>query len=97
MNDPADIGRRVLEALARGRALQLERRQRRAVELADLVFRAARLDRAAGRPERGRPVRIARRLQLDGWPVSERWVRSLIRNRGSDSAALPATAMVKCA
>ena len=89
MADPAEVGQRVLAVLATGRQRQLERRRQRAAELRDLVLRAARLDRAAGNPARGQAGRIVQRLAREGVSVSERWVREIIRNCGSDSSAYP--------
>ena len=85
--DPLTVGVRVLAVLARGREQRLAERRQRADELRDLVERAARLDRAAGRPDRGRAARVARRLQLDGIPITERWVLTIIQNCGADSSA----------
>lgn len=85
--DSADVGRRVLEALAAGRARQLAARRLQAAELRDLVERAARIDRAEGKPERGRAGRITRRLTLAGVPITERWTRKIISELLSDSSA----------
>lgn len=82
MSDPTAIGARVLAVLAAGRAQRLEARRRRADELRELVLRAARLDRAAGRPDRGRAGRIARRLELGGVEITERWVAKILGTVG---------------
>lgn len=92
--DPAAVGTRVLAALARGRDRQLERRRQRAADLREFVLRAARLDRASGRPERGRAGRVARCLARNGIAVSEKWVGEIIRNCGADTSAKRASAVL---
>jgi hypothetical protein len=62
MRDAAAVGRRVIEAFDRGRAIAIEQKQRRAAVVRDMVAREAELDARAGRPPRGRARRIARRL-----------------------------------
>ena len=85
MSDPAEVGRVVLATLAAGRALRLERRRARAEELRDLVLLAERLDRFAGKPRRGQAGRIARRLQLRGVRITERWVRAILKTEPWDT------------
>lgn len=97
MTDPAEVGRCVLATLAAGRALELERRRSRAAEIHNLVLRAERLDRAAGRPPRGQAGRIARRLQLEGVEVSERRVLQIIRKCGADISASDSNFRASCA
>lgn len=63
MRDAYDIGRRVFEAGARGRAKVLEWRRRRLAEITKLVKHEAERDRAMGLPEHGRAARVARRLR----------------------------------
>jgi hypothetical protein len=86
--DPASIGARVLANLARGRELNLARRQQRAAELRELVLRAERLDRASGQPTWGRRGRIARRLKRDGVSVSARWVAGILLEASAHSSDL---------
>ena len=83
--DPTSIGERVLANLARGRELNLVRRQQRAAELRELVLRAERLDRASNQPAWGRNGRIARRLNRDGVTVTARWVGRLLEPSANSS------------
>lgn len=76
--DPAVVGARVLAGFEQGRRQAHELQRQRAAHLAELVLRAERLDRAAGRPVRGRSVRIGRRLRRDGIAVSDRHVRRIM-------------------
>lgn len=73
--DPWETGRRVLEALDRGRARAHAASQARADALRRAVERLAADDAARGRPTRGRPARIARRLH---GLASERHVRRIL-------------------
>lgn len=84
--DPTTVGTVVLANLAEGRAVRREQQQRRAAALRELIQRAARLDRADTKPDRGRAGRISRRLRRDGIDVSERWVRKII---GTSGPAVP--------
>ena len=94
MTDLEVIGAKVLEALARGREQRLAKRRARALELRELVERAARLDRAAGKPDRGRAGRVARRLQLTGVALSERWVREILSELTDTGAASSSASVV---
>jgi hypothetical protein len=76
--DPASVGARVLAGAAKGRATWHAEQQARALERRELVLRAARLDRAAGRPDRGRSVRVARRLHREGVEVTPRRVLQIL-------------------
>jgi hypothetical protein len=75
--DPAEIGRRVLAGLAKGRLQALALAQARAVTILYLAL----ADREAGRPTRGRARRVARQsvgLGRFGGPLSESQVRRII-------------------
>lgn len=89
--DPAELGARILAGLERGRRVALEMQKRRAEELAELVLRAERLDRAAGRPDRGRAGRIVRRLHREGVEVSERHARRILDRLSGMSDSLAST------
>ncbi len=85
MTDPAETGRRVLEALAGGRALAIERARERSALLAKLVAAAACRDCAAGKPSRGRAGRVARLLR---GLASERHVKRILDAQSSASDSL---------
>jgi hypothetical protein len=86
MTDASRIGRLVLDALDRGRAIAIEEKQQRAALLRAAVLRQAADDEARGRSPWGRPGRIARKLR---GLVSERHVRRIlsdVQSSPSDSA-----------
>lgn len=62
MTEPADLGRRVLAGLAKGRQRAIELARERARRNERLVLEALNHDILAGHPERGRAGRIHRRL-----------------------------------
>ena len=82
----AALGVAVRRALDAGRAKRIANAKRRGAASAALVLDAAMLDVHAGRPERGRAGRIARKLKGD---LSESRVRKILRafSNGSDSVA----------
>ncbi len=57
-----DVGRRVLEAFARGRQTAIDEAQARSRRWASLIIPLALLDASEGNGSRGRPKRIAQRL-----------------------------------
>lgn len=83
--DPAELGARVLAILARGRARRRSTQLEQSAAVIDAVLRVAAQDLALGRPARGRPGRVARKLR---GMVSERHVRRILsdlRAGASDS------------
>lgn len=75
MRDAADVGRRVLEGLDRGRAISIEQSRQRAAALRAAVLQLAADDLARGRKPRGRAGRIARKLR---GLASERHIRRIL-------------------
>ncbi|MEO7863737.1 MAG: hypothetical protein ABIU05_25555 [Nitrospirales bacterium] len=78
----ARIGRRVLAALDRGRALAIQQAQARAEGKRLMVVIAANADRAAGKPERGLAGRISRKLH---GAISERQTKRILDELSSVS------------
>lgn len=64
MSSAADVGERVLRAFAAGREKANQASKARSRELAAMVFNLAHLDQHAGKPRRGRPGRIARKIGI---------------------------------
>jgi len=73
-----DVAARVLEGLDRGRRHAIEQAQRRSREHAKVIMVLLQLDVAKGKPSRGRPGRIHRRLIASGVEISESQVRRII-------------------
>ena len=71
----AITGEKVLAGLARGRRKAIEAAQARATERAALILTLAAAEIVAGKPTRGRPGRIARKLG----DLSESQVRRILR------------------
>lgn len=69
----ADVGARVLKALAAGREKANRESKARAQQLAGTVFDLAHADQLAGKPERGRAGRIARKTG-----ISERHINRIL-------------------
>ena len=77
-HDPAEVGARVLAALAEGRRKAHADAQERSAPLAGLVADLADADLLAGKPDRGRPGRVARKLRGLGVKVSRRHVQRIL-------------------
>jgi hypothetical protein len=75
-NRAADVGRRVLLCLDAGRNKAIAKAKRRAAGHAALIIDLAAIDARAGRPERGRAGRIARKLR---GMLSESQVHRILR------------------
>lgn len=86
--DPATVGARVLEALARGREKAVAAAQARGATTARAVRRALDVDVLEGHGERGRAGRIARRLKRGGVKITERGVRKILERLSSGSGSL---------
>ena len=74
------VGKQVLDALDRGRAIAIAQHQARSAANAATIFYLARVDQDAGRPARGRSGRISRKLH---GRLSERLVRKYLARLSS--------------
>ena len=77
------VGRRVLAGLDKGRQIAIKQNQARSAAHSATIFYLARIDEVAGRPHRGRPGRISRKL---GGLLSESQVRRLLQSKKKISA-----------
>jgi len=57
-----ELGQKILSAFTRGRAIAHAMAQKRGQDIREAILKLAAQDKAMGRPDRGRPGRIARRL-----------------------------------
>ena len=78
MSDANEVGERVLEGYDRGRRIAIEQAQRRSRERAIAIMELLQIDVAKGKPSRGRPGRIHRRLKASGVEISESQVRRIL-------------------
>ena len=78
MSVALDVGERVLAGFDRGRRIAIEQAQRRSRETAKLIMACLQIDVAKGKPSRGRPGRIHRRLDASGVEISESQVRRIL-------------------
>jgi hypothetical protein len=74
------VGQKVLDGLNRGRQIAIAQAQARSREHATLILDLATADVLAGKPKRGRPGRIARKLaRYPDQRLSESQVRRILR------------------
>jgi hypothetical protein len=72
----AQVGRRVLAGLARGRQRAIRQSKERSARHVATILILVNEDRRRGRPDRGRAGRIARRM---GGVLTERRIRQILR------------------
>jgi len=88
MSDPADIGAKVLANLEAGRRRGIAAARERAAQAWRAVRRELDLDVLEGHAERGRAVRIHRRLWRHNVRLTERQVRKILERLASGSDCL---------